>query len=78
MDGGILNQTAHATGKLPAFEWPARERATFFSNGFGAVALFSVIGLTIALYLATATSPCTGIDLNAGCVPLELTGMVAP
>ena len=78
MDGGILNQTAHATGTFSTPEWSARERETLFSNGFGAVALFSVIGLAIALYLAAATSPCTGIDLNAGCVPIELTGTVAP
>ena len=72
MDGGILNRTAHAAGKFPAFEWPARGRTKFFSEGFWAVAAFSAFGLAIALLLSSA-SICTGTDLNAGCVPIEMT-----
>jgi hypothetical protein len=41
------------------------------------VALLSVIGLAIALCVSYA-SPCTGVDLNVGCVPIEMTGQAMP
>jgi hypothetical protein len=76
MDGGFLNLTARATGNSSKLEWPARKSTKILSIGFWPVALFSVIGLAIALCVSYA-SPCTGIDLNVGCVPIELTGQVA-
>jgi hypothetical protein len=76
MDGGILNQGARATGKLSTLVWPASEPTTFFSNGFWAVALFSAIGLAVSFSLSHE-SLCTGIDLNIGCVPIEMTGQLA-
>jgi hypothetical protein len=75
MDGGIVHQTARATGNSSTLEWPAREPTKIFAPGFWPVALFSAIGLAVALCLSYA-SPCTGIDLNAGCVPIETTGQV--
>jgi hypothetical protein len=36
-----------------------------------------VIGLAIALCVSYA-SPCTGVDLNVGCVPIEMTGQAMP
>jgi hypothetical protein len=77
MDGEILNQTARATGTSSRFDWPARKSTGLFSNGFWAVALLSVIGLAIALCVSYA-SPCTGVDLNVGCVPIEMTGQAMP
>jgi len=72
MDGGILSQGARATGKFSTFVWPAQAPTTVFSNGFWAVALLSGIGLAVSLGLSYA-SPCTGVDLNIGCVPIEMT-----
>jgi hypothetical protein len=77
MDIGILNQTARTTGTFPTVAWPERISTGLFTNGFWPVALFSLAGLSIALCVSYA-SPCTGIDLNAGCVPIELAGQVAP
>ena len=77
MDGGFLNQTARATGNSSTIEWPARKSTKIFASGFWPVALFSVLGLAIALCVSYA-SPCTGTDSNVGCVPIELTGQVAP
>ena len=77
MDGMIQNHSARATGKFPAFEWPVSEPTKSVSTGFWAVVLLSAIGLLVSLSLSYA-SPCTGIDLNVGCVPIEMTGQVAP
>jgi hypothetical protein len=77
MDGGFMNQTARTTGNSSTLERPARASTKSFPTGLWPVALFSVIGLAIALCVSYA-SPCTGIDLNGGCVPIELTGQVAP
>ena len=78
MDGGIQIQTwsARETDKFSTLDRPASERTKIFSNGFWAVALFSGIGLVVSLGLSYA-SPCTGIDLNVGCVPTEMTGHMA-
>ena len=73
MDGAILNRTARTAGLFPTAPQPVRESTSLFSVGIWPVALFSAIGLAVALGLSHA-SPCTGIDLNAGCVPIELTG----
>ena len=75
MDIGILNQTARTTGTFPTLAWPERKSIGLFTNGFWPAALFSLAGLAIALCVSSA-SPCTGIDLNAGCVPIELTGQL--
>ena len=77
MNVGILYQTARTTGTFTTPVWPERTSTGPFTNGFRPVALFSLAGLAIALSVSSA-SPCTGIDLNAGCVPIELTGQVAP
>ena len=77
MDIGIPNQTARTTGAFPTLAWPERTSSGLFSNGFRPVALFSLAGLAIALCVSSA-SPCTGMDLNAGCVPIELTGQATP
>jgi hypothetical protein len=76
MDGAIQSRTTTATGAFSTLDWPARRPAKFFSSGFWAVALLSGIGLAVSLGLSFA-SPCTGIDLNIGCVPIEMTGQVA-
>ena len=76
MDGVIQNQSARATGDVSTLDWPAPEQTKSLSNGFWEVALFSGIGLIVSLSLSYA-SPCTGVDLNAGCVPIEMTGQVA-
>jgi hypothetical protein len=73
MDGGIQNQNAGAIGTFSTLDWPALKPTKSLSNGFWAVALFSGIGLVVSLSLSYA-SPCTGIDLNSGCVPIEMTG----
>ena len=76
MDGGIHNQSPRETRKFSTPDWPAPEPTKFFSNGFWTVALFSGIGLVVLLGLSHP-SPCTGIDLNIGCVPIEMTGQMA-
>ena len=76
MYGGIPNQTVRTAGTFPMFKRPVGESTTFFSSDFLAVALFSAMGVAIALCVAF-TSPCTGIDLNVGCVSIELTGQAA-
>jgi hypothetical protein len=76
MDGGIQNQSARPNGPPSTLDWPAPEPTKFLPNGLWAVALLIGVGLAISLGLSYA-SPCTGIDLNIGCVPIELTGQVA-
>jgi hypothetical protein len=73
MDGGIQIRSPRETGKFSTLDWPAPEPTKFFSNGFWVVALLSGIGLAVSLGL-TYAFPCTGIDLNIGCVPIEMTG----
>ncbi len=76
MDGGIQNQSPRETRKFSTLDWPASEPTKFFSNGFWAVALFGGIGLVVLSGLSPP-SPCSGIDLNIGCVPIEMTGQMA-
>jgi hypothetical protein len=76
MDGGIQNLSARATGRYSTPVWPAPKPTTFVLSGFWVVALLCGIGLAVAWGLSVA-SPCTGTDLNVGCVPIELTGQVA-
>jgi hypothetical protein len=75
MNGGIQNLNAGATGQLSTLDWPAWEPTKILSNGFWAVALLSAIGLAVSLSLSYV-SPCTGIDLNIGCNPIEMTGQM--
>jgi hypothetical protein len=78
MDGGIQNRSSRETGELSTLDWPAPEPTKFFSNGFWVVALFTGIGLAVLLVLGLSqASLCTGIDLNVGCVPIEMTGQIA-
>ena len=73
----ILNRNTNATAKFPAFDWPASNATTFFSNDFWAIALLSVFGLMVSLGLAYATLS-SGIDLTIGSVPIDMPMPVAP
>lgn len=68
MDVGILKQTARTAGTFTMVERPARDATTLLSKDFLAVALFSAMGVAIALCVAFA-SPCTAVDVNVGCLP---------
>ena len=76
MDGATQSPRATATRKFPTFDWPAPAPTKFFSDGFWAVAFFCAIGLLVSLSLLSG-SLCTGIDVNIGCVPIEMTGQAA-
>ena len=76
MDGGFLTQTARTIGTTPTPAIPTRERTArqprqsmhTVSNGFWPIVLLSAIGLAVAFGLSHGAL-CTGMDINAGCVP---------
>jgi hypothetical protein len=80
MDGGTLHQTARTIGTIPtaarAMPRPQRSMHTI-SAGLWPVILFSAIGLAIAFGLSHGAL-CTGVDINAGCVPAASTAQPAP
>jgi hypothetical protein len=72
MDGGQLNQTVRTTHiySMPTPTSAPARRGRTLSSGFWPIVLFSALGLAAAFGLSHGTL-CTGVDINAGCVPAD-------